>query len=300
MANLRDCYGHVINTIGPTPARYRPLPRTTIEIAEILQPSSRGAMSQADARAWLESQVNKVPDFRKGIDFKRQCAEIAASFLKASSRTQNLRHWAEVAERFKGVGPLPRGIYNERHLLNSALDHVKCAFEAMASFAKCAELNEEGNPTRAVALQYFMKVYQLELVLMRAAHSQNFDEWFELGDRMYHDPDRYVKFDNIEPLETYILQAPLNSISLGSLLPPKHQKPLSFQPFRDADSEHLPLFSLNEDPDGPDVIFNCSEAAENKNAAEAEAVSKEADRNGPENSNAGRSAFWHVTLGKSD
>lgn len=242
---LRECCALIMATIGPTPVEYRPLPRTTSEIRKYL----KAAMKLSDAEKWHQTQLDKVATRTtlEGTDFRKIVQEVGAWFLKGCKGIEHLKFWAE-------NGVVPNGFYNERHLLNTTLSHIKSAFEAMEIISKSYELKRADSAARPIALQYYVQVYLLLLVLTKVAYGKEFDEYFQEWYNPLADPDWFVEFDTLDP--TLYTESDIRNISLATVLPPANKVPLRDFPFRDPRPQNIPRAFPNQSPYGKASLTN--------------------------------------------
>jgi len=241
---LRECCGIIETTIGPEPARHRPLPHTKFEVRKFLN----AAIRQSDAESWHKAQLHKVsgqPDLTD-TGFRKVCGEVGVRLLKGCKSIGDLRFWAE-------TGLVPKGIYNERHLLNVALGHVKSAFEAMEIIAKTPKLKQMDGPARPIAVQYFVQIYLLLLVLVKVAYAKEFDDYFEEWYHLLDDPDKVVEFDTLEPSED---EKEFEYVNYSVVVAPLDKVPITDFPFREAGPKQIPKVFVSDRPYGKMSIMN--------------------------------------------
>jgi len=132
-----------------------------------------------------------------------------------------------------------------------ALGHVKLAFEAMEVIAKSSKLNIPNSAPRAMAVEYFLQIYRLQLVLMKVAYGQEFDDYFEEWTYPLEDPHRLIQFDTLERH----ISSDMPEVSLANCLPPPDKVSRRYHPFGDTTSPHAPVVVRNNRGYGPDYIW---------------------------------------------
>jgi len=200
-------------------------------------------MRVSDAEIWHQTQLNKVAALStlEGTDFRRIIQEVGAWFLKGCKRVEDLKS-----------GLIPTGFYNERHLLNTALSHIKSAFESMEIIAKSPGLRD--GAARPIAIQYFVQVYLLLLPLWKVAYGKEFDDYFEGWGENLVDPDRLLEFDTLDPMGLYIEQD-IRNISWATVLPPGEIPRRDF-PFLDVGPEVIPKAFPSDRTYGKAIVHN--------------------------------------------
>lgn len=246
---LRECCGILANTIGPTPAKYKALPRSKFEIRIFLALSLR----REDAESWHEAQLTRVADqpALETTNFRNVCKSIGYWLVEGCGRTDDLRKWAET-----GLLP-PADVYHERHLLNLALGHTKSAFGAMEAISKDPNLKRGDSPAKPISNEYFIQAYKLLLALVKVAYGVEFDAYFqEWVFQLKLSPKNLGLFDSLEPLSESYPESDMAYLSLSNVLVPPDKAPIRRFPYRDTSGRHRPRFFPNNRAYGPPHIRN--------------------------------------------